>query len=173
MLAQVDECAEGGTCSFDAGDDAGTLLASCIAFGCASVCAGAQEEAGPTEGIDCYNDGLGRCSCSIDTTLNTTACDPSLYANTFCCGDPSYPTSGKCSCMAVSCFTSGASCQCWPTEQGLNNTTCDDTLGQCCMNGTTSCECSQTTSCSIGVSACSDPGNWTCPAGQVLYTRCR
>ena len=179
MLSELDQCADGGTCTLAAQGDAGAPLGACVTSSCPSCSGTTVSDGGPAKGYDCYSDGVGStCSCSYDTIPNQTPCDTSTFGpTTICCADPGYPTSGHCDCAAITCsIIDSTLCNCSLGNGGQRNTTCDQSYGTCCLDSAgTICECLGNGSCSTGTleSSCSAIGTFSCASTKVSVSTCR
>lgn len=178
MLAEVDSCAEAGACTFDAGEDASSTLASCIATKCKTTCVSTVLPDGATQGIDCTVDNINEeCSCTLGTAGNTQSCNTSFFAPSVCCASSGWPTSGGCACGGVQCEASsdGMSCSCVFDTTVTNPVTCDGIdYGTCCI-GPGGCSCYSNVPCAgseMEVSSC-NTATYTCASGDHSVQDCR
>jgi hypothetical protein len=177
MLGQVDSCAEAGLCSFDAGEDASSTLASCVTTKCATTCVSTTPPDGPSEAIDCSLDSIDEdCSCTLGTG-NSQACNTGLFAPAVCCAASGWPSSGGCACGAVQCqaSTDGTSCSCVFDTDVTSPVTCDELdYGTCCI-GPAGCSCYSDVPCTgseTEVSSC-NTATYTCASGDKSVSDCR
>jgi hypothetical protein len=103
--------------------------------------------------------GLGNgssCDCEHKNIGSAATCDEMLAGGASCCSDTSWPASGLCHCVQVTCVSDSTTCHC-AVGAGGTTISCALPTGVCCTTGN-DCTCyANQTSCGgqTGVAVCS------------------
>ncbi len=179
VLAQVDQCAEAGTCVFDMTLASASALGKCIDSKC-PACSAEPASAFDGGGQTYCSVGSSQTSCSCTNGYglsNATRCDVTTVPNAVCCADKSWPSAGtSCTCGTVQCeaFTTSGDCSCSPSSVG-NAQHCNTSFDGVCCTSDGFCNCSSTaTDCGSqpSVGDCSTPDAVGCSTGQVRVNNC-